>query len=72
MKWYVGVHNLEPHNRFAFTTATPPTQADYPHFLYVIGPFVTRRGARFMRDFGQGNPHCQTVSDAEKLSRKAS
>ena len=70
MKWYVGIHRLKPHNRFTFTTATPPTPEDYPHFTAVIGPFVTKRGAIFMRDYGQGNPHCQHVADAEKLAKK--
>jgi hypothetical protein len=35
----------------------------------VVGPFNTVRGATFMRDHGQGNPHCRCVSEAERLGR---
>lgn len=47
-----------------------PTFASHGgRYAAVIGPFRTLRGAAFMRDHGQGNPHCQTVADAEKISR---
>lgn len=36
----------------------------------VIGPFRTVRGAEFMRQYGEGNPHCQTVGDAERLAKQ--
>jgi hypothetical protein len=36
----------------------------------VIGPFRTKRGAEFMRDHGAGNPHCQTVRDAERIAKQ--
>ena len=56
--------------REVFTSASEPTEQSHGH-LYVaaIGPFRTLRGARFMRDHGRGNPHCQTVADAERLAR---
>lgn len=46
-----------------------PTAASHGASYYaMIGPFRTRKGAEFMRDNGAGNPHCQTVSDAERLA----
>jgi hypothetical protein len=33
----------------------------------IIGPFRTLMGAKFMVHFGRGNPHCRTVSEAEKV-----
>ncbi len=46
-----------------------PTAITHGHqYLAVIGPFRTKRGAEFMRDYGQGNPHCQCVRDAERLA----
>ena len=70
-KWYVGIHRLKPHNRFLFKhdADTAPTSVEYPYYMMVIGPFVTKRGATFMRDYGQENSHCQTVADAERLAK---
>jgi len=57
-------------SREIFKSGTTPTFAKYGKvYSYVIGPFKTMRGARFMRDYGKGNPHCQTVNDAERLAR---
>lgn len=39
-------------------------------YTYAIGPFRTVRGARFMASFGQNNPHCQSVGDAERLAQR--
>lgn len=36
----------------------------------VIGPFRTKRGAVFMRDFGRSNPHLQNVADAERIAKQ--
>jgi hypothetical protein len=48
-----------------------PTEATHGHlYIAVIGPFRTARGARFMRDYGRMNPHCQTVQDAERLAKR--
>lgn len=52
-----------------FRSKETPREEDYPKYNHVIGPFRTVRGARFMRDYGKDNPHCQTVSDAERLGR---
>jgi len=57
--------------REIFRYPQEPTTDSHGHvFDAVIGPFRTMRGARFMRDHGQGNPHCLCVADAERLSRK--
>ncbi len=39
-------------------------------YLAVIGPFKTKRGAEFCRDYGRDNPHCQCVNDAERLAKR--
>lgn len=51
------------------SNVTPTEQSHGDFYNAVIGPFKTLRGAQFMRQFGQGNPHCQTVNDAEKLAK---
>jgi hypothetical protein len=38
-------------------------------YKYAIGPFRTKRGAEFMRDYGEGNPHCRSTNEAEKLAK---
>lgn len=48
---------------------TPTTDSHGNKYSYVTGPFRTKKGAEFMRDFGRNNPHCLCVSDAEKLAR---
>ena len=50
--------------------ATPTEQSHGAQYGAVIGPFRTVRGARFMAEYGRGNPHCYTVQDAEQLARK--
>ena len=53
-----------------FWSATKPTHSSHGKtYLYVVGPFVTKAGAEFMRMFGHNNPHCQTVRQAERLAR---
>lgn len=70
-KWYIGVGSGR---RELFTSETLPTESthgsDGAGYTYVIGPFRTLRGARFMCIYGQNNPHCQTVSQAETLGKK--
>jgi hypothetical protein len=63
-KIYVGVGK----NREIFRSATLPVSSEYSQYGYVIGPFRTLRGAKFMVEHGQSNPHCNTVLAAEKLS----
>lgn len=47
-----------------------PIHATHGHlYAAVIGPFRTLKGARYMEQYGRGNPHLQTVDDAERLAR---
>lgn len=70
-KYFVGLDGMDGarviFNRIDNQT---PMRKDYPEYNAVIGPFRTKRGAKFMLKFGQGNPHCRNVSDAEKLGKK--
>jgi hypothetical protein len=66
---YVGI--ADGLKREVFRSVTTPTwDTHYPKYLACIGPFRTMRGARFMRDYGQGNPHLQCVADAEVLAKQ--
>src|SRR5690348_17115800 len=66
-RYYVG---LKPNGVRAvfYMAVVEPTQEMCPQYNAVIGPFRTKRGAEFMAKYGAGNPHCQTVQDAEKLA----
>ena len=67
-RYYVGIRKCLARDLFA--SDTEPTEATHgDRFLCVIGPFRTRAGAEFAAKFGQGNPHLQTVDDAERLAR---
>jgi hypothetical protein len=67
MQPYVG---LKDGSRTLLWCFDAPTQAESGgRFSAVIGPFRTVRGARFCRDYGAGNPHCQCVADAERLAK---
>ncbi len=56
--------------RALFRSLTTPTETTHgAEFICAIGPFRTVRGAEFCRDYGRGNPHCLTVTDAEHLAR---
>ena len=55
--------------RQVFRAARPLKESELRNrFDAVIGPFVTRRGAFFCAQHGEGNPHVQHVSDAERIS----
>jgi hypothetical protein len=61
---------LAYHTPEIFRSETTPTFATHgDRFAAVVGPFRTKRGAAFMRDYGSGNPHCRCVSEAEKLGK---
>ena len=67
-KPYVGIKR--DGMREIFRASDGPTEGLYGTlYVAVIGPFQTVRGAKFMRDFGRGNPHCQCVADAEKIAK---
>lgn len=72
-QWYVGyVRGTINRVMVAFPAAARPTDAEYgKQFYAVMGPFRTRRAARFMERCGGGNPHIQTVSDAERIAAAA-
>lgn len=55
-----------------FVSLTTPTPDSHPEYSAVIGPFLTKRGALFMAEYGDNNPHCITVQDAERLGKKYS
>ena len=64
---YLGI--AEGGGREVFLSATVPTERSHGQlFLCAVGPFRTRRGANFMRDYGRGNPHCRCVAEAERLA----
>jgi hypothetical protein len=65
---YLGYRNGNPPQ--VFRASCVPTFGTHGNqFNAVVGPFRTARGAHFMRAFGQGNPHCRTVSEAERLGK---
>lgn len=68
--WYVGI--LAKDGTYeAFTCDNPPTRSLYgSRYTVVIGPFRTKRAALWAERYGRGNPHFQTVEDAERLSRE--
>lgn len=71
MKYYVGLRVDYPHDREVFTSRCKPTRITHgDKYLAVIGPFLTLRGAQFMAAYGKGNPHCQTVDDAERIAKQ--
>jgi hypothetical protein len=68
-KNYVGIG--ADGKRKVFRSATTP-EAETHGSIYsaVIGPFRTKKAAEIMRDFGAGNPHMQTVADAERIAKE--
>ena len=65
---YVGVKS--DLNMERFRSKETPVRSSHGHlYAAVIGPFRTVAGAEYMVNFGKGNPHCQTVSQAERLGR---
>ena len=66
---YVGVRR--DLRREVFKATRTPTRRRYGRrYAYVVGPFKTVRGARFMADYGANNPHCTCVAQAEWLARQ--
>lgn len=66
-KYFIG---LKEGKRELFKCELIPTVELYgDQYLAVIGPFRTKRGAVFMRDYGAGNPHCRCVADAERIAK---
>lgn len=66
-RYYVGWNGNESE---VFLSAEEPTEATHgDKYAGVIGPFRTKDGADYMAKYGRGNPHVQTVSDAERLAK---
>lgn len=64
-RWYVGVKNGK---YTAFSSPATPTFQTHGHLYHaVIGPFRTRRGAKFM----ESNPRSNNVAMAEQLAKLA-
>lgn len=57
-------------NRHVFRSVETPREEDWPFFSLVTGPFRTARGAYYMAQYGENNPHCQTVAQAERLAER--
>lgn len=66
-RYYVGItHNREYQ---VFKKEGSLKEDSLRNFIYVIGPFKTKRGAEFMARHGRGsNPHIQSVYDAERIA----
>lgn len=70
MKWYVGHPNQISSSLVSFQSTTKPTSKSHGHkFSAVIGPFKTKRAAKWAEKYGANNPHFTCVEDAEKLSK---
>ena len=70
-KWFVGYSSYSGDYQAFYTNGETPSLWDWGlEFDFVIGPFITKRGAKFMEKYGRGNPHCQSVYDAERLAKK--
>lgn len=69
-RWYVGVGKTTGCYVAFATRIIPNWNLTGTIYGAIIGPFATRRGARFMARSGRGNPHLQTVADAERIAKK--
>ncbi len=68
-KFYVG-RKPNQIGKDVFKSDVTPTKQMYPQYVSVVGPFRTKRAAIMLAVFGQGNPHMQTVSDAERIAKQ--
>jgi hypothetical protein len=66
-RWYVGIA-ATTRAYTAFLASNAPTEVS--GYLYVIGPFKTKRGALWAEKYGKDNPHFQHVNDAERYAKK--
>ena len=67
-KYYVGRRGNIINEVFT-STKTPTSETHGRLYSSVTGPFKTKKGAMFMAECGLNNPHCQTVSEAERLAK---
>jgi len=68
LKWYIGF-KLGGTLR-AFQSDTEPARSEYGStYFAVMGPFKTKRAAKWMETFGTGNPHCIHVDAVERMAK---
>jgi len=68
-KWYIGMvyETLKYH---AFNSLPYPSRETMGNeYLYVVGPFKTKRAAKWAEKYAYDNPHFNTVEDAERISK---
>lgn len=66
---YVGIKKEGfQYEYFSFEKGKQVTPEATPEYCAVIGPFKTKRGAKFCEKYGKGNPHIMHVDDAERLA----
>jgi hypothetical protein len=68
-KYYVGRAKGLFYGDVFTSTSTPTHDSHGVKYISVTGPFRTKKGAMFMAECGLNNPHCRTVSEAEKLAK---
>ena len=69
-RYYVGA-KVENGKFEVFRSASTPTRTSHgSRFSVVIGPFRTKAGADVMAKYGRGNPHLQTVTEAERMAKQ--
>ena len=68
-RFFVGIKS--DLKREVFRSAGIPNENTFGEYSAVIGPFRTKRAAVFMANC-QNNPHCLSVSDAERISKEFS
>ena len=69
-KYYVGIVPKTLRHRMFRANSTPTFATHGEAYVYVIGPFRTRRGADLMAKHGRNNPHCRCVDEAERLAER--
>ena len=65
-KPYVGFRTGS-HDKVFRSAETPTEESHGQEYLAVMGPFRTVAAAEFTAKHGRGNPHIQTVGDAERI-----
>jgi hypothetical protein len=72
---YVGykaekVANVHYTRAVLFRSPIPVTEGTHgKEYDYVVGPFRTARGGKALIWYGWNNPHCLSVTDAEKIAK---
>jgi hypothetical protein len=71
MKHYVGIKADKRGTnciREVFQAENPSKESHGDRFAYIIGPFVSEVGAKFMAGPGFLHPDCCTPNDAERMA----